>query len=230
MYFGASFSRYGFDFRPLFIRIFTETALSNFRQALDDANSSFQRSMQSYTFEHVTSSYMSESSNATNNAFIPPMILVNYMPLAVYCNALLTAFNDLRLCCPLAAVSTVKQSLTNSLCELRDQLVNYYQAEKLTLTAVESGHFLEFLRVVISIFVPYINTCLQTLFPDTQLARELALSVLEISEKSKLNRLDLDNLNEPLQQIIESIAPKKPQLVLQSTDTHDETDTSDLRS
>jgi hypothetical protein len=140
------------------------------------------------------------------------MILVSYTPLAVYCNALITAFNDLRLCCPLSIVSNIKQLITDSLIYIRNLLSNYYKSEKLTLTVIESEHFIDFLRVFISIFIPYISTCIQTIFPDTQLARELGVSVLDISEKSKLNRIDIEQIIEPIKNIIDSIIPKKIQV------------------
>ena len=210
MYFGASFSRYGFDFRPLFIQFFTQTALTNFRHSLTEGNHVFQQLIQSYTFDQYVQLPSSDSSSAsTSNPFVPPMILVSYTPLAVYCNALLTAFNDLRLCCPLSTVVNIKQLLTDSLVHIRDLLCTYYTTEKLTLTVLESEHFLDFLRVFTSIFIPYISTCIQALFPSSQLARELGVSELEINEKSKLNRIDLEKILAPIQRIIDMMAPKK---------------------
>jgi hypothetical protein len=211
MYFGASFSRYGFDFRPLFIQFFSQTALSNFQNSLHEVNHVFEQLLNSYTFDQYVQLPSSDSSTILTNPFVPPMILVSYTPLAVYCNALLTAFNDLRLCCPLSTVRTVKQLLTDSLTRIRNLLLNYYNSEKVTLTVIESEHFIDFLRVFISIFIPYIDTCMQALFPDTQLARELGVSVLDISEKSKLNRIDIDQIIEPIRNIIESVIPKKTQ-------------------
>ena len=108
MYFGASFSRYGFDFRPLFIQFFSQTALNDFQHSLNEANQVFEEIIRSYTFDqhHLYSSSFFSASDTPSNAFVPPMVLINYTPLAIYCNALLTAFNDLRLCCPLSAVKT----------------------------------------------------------------------------------------------------------------------------
>jgi hypothetical protein len=206
MYFGASFSRYGFDFRPLFIQFFSQTALTNFQNSLQEANHVFQQLLQSYTFDQYVPL---PSSDSSINPFVPPMILVSYTPLAVYCNALITAFNDLRLCCPLSIVLNIKQFITDSLIHIRNLLTNYYNSEKVTLTVIESEHFIDFLRVFISIFIPYISTCIQALFPDAQLARELGVSVLDISEKSKLNRIDIEQIIEPIQNIIDSVLPKK---------------------
>lgn len=206
MYFGASFSRYGFDFRPLFVDFFSQTALTNFQNSLHEANHVFQQLLQSYTFDQYVQ--LPESDSSTN-PFLPPMILVSYTPLAVYCNALITAFNDLRLCCPLSIVRNVKQLITDSLIFIRNLLLNYYNSEKVTLTIIESEHFTDFLRVFILIFIPYISTCIQALFSDTQLARELGVSILDISEKSKLNRIDIEYIIEPIKNIIDSVIPKK---------------------
>ena len=206
MYFGASFSRYGFDFRPLFIEFFSQTALTNFQNSLQDANHAFQQLLQSYTFDQ---SVQIPSTDMTINPFIPPMILVSYAPLAAYCNALLTAFNDLRLCCPLAIVLKVKDLTMDSLMFIRNLLMKYYNSEKVTLTVIESEHFMDFLRVFMMIFLPYVSTCMQALFPDTQLAKELGVSVLDVSEKSKLNRIDIEQIIEPMKNIIDSVGPKK---------------------
>ena len=206
MYFGASFSRYGFDFRPLFIEFFSQTALTNFQNSLQDANHAFQQLLQSYTFDQ---SVQIPSTDMTINPFIPPMILVSYTPLAAYCNALLTAFNDLRLCCPLAIVLKVKDLTMDSLMFIRNLLMKYYNSEKVTLTVIESEHFMDFLRVFMMIFLPYVSTCMQALFPDAQLAKELGVSVLDVSEKSKLNRIDIEQIIEPMKNIIDSVGPKK---------------------
>lgn len=205
MYFGASFSRYGFDFRPLFVEFFSQTALKKFQHTLQEANHHFQQFLQSYTFDQYV---QLPSTDVLTNPFVPPMILVNYTPLAVYCNGLLTAFNDLRICCPLGTITKVKDILMDSLNSIRNLLVNYYHSEKVTLTVIESEHFIEFLRVFITIFLPYINSCVQVLFPDGQLAKELGVSILDISEKSKLNRIDIEKIIEPIQNIIDSVTPK----------------------
>jgi len=209
MYFGASFSRYGFDFRPLFIQFFSQTSLTNFQNSLHEANHIFQQLLQSYTFDQYV---QLPSTDSSTNPFIPPMILVSYTPLAVYCNGLITAFNDLRLCCPLSIVLNVKHLITDSLIHIRNLLLKYYNSEKVTLTVIESEHFIDFLRIFILVFIPYISTCIQALFPDTQLARELGLSVLDISEKSKLNRIDIEQITEPIKNIIDSVIPKKTQV------------------
>ena len=206
MYFGASFSRYGFDFRPLFTEFFAQTALTNFQNALQDANHAFQQLLQSYTFDQ---SVQIPPTDTTINPFVPPMILVSYTPLAVYCNAVLTALNDLRLCCPLSIVLKVKDSTNDSLMFIRNLLMKYYKSEKVTLTVIESEHFMDFLRVFMMIFLPYVSTCMQALFPDAQLAKELGVSVLDVSEKAKLNRIDIEQIIEPIKNIIDSVAAKK---------------------
>lgn len=45
----------------------------------------------------------------------PPISLLEFQPLAVYCNNVLSAFNDLRLCAPLSVACHVTQQIENSL-------------------------------------------------------------------------------------------------------------------
>lgn len=226
MYFGASFSRYGFDFRPLFVQFFSQTTLKNFRNSLQEANHVFEQLLSSYTFDQYVQ--LTSVDTTSMNPFTPPMILVNYTPLAVYCNVLLTAFNDLRLCCPISIVLTVKQLVTDSLIHIRNILSKYYKSEKVTLTVIESEHFIDFLRVFVRIFVPYVNTCVQALFPETQLARELGLSILDITEKSKLNQIDIDHINEPIVTIIDSVMSKKKTQTTENIPTENGTSSSEL--
>ena len=45
----------------------------------------------------------------------PPMVLLEHQPLAAYCNNLLSAFNELRLCAPLSLACDIADQLQASL-------------------------------------------------------------------------------------------------------------------
>jgi len=45
----------------------------------------------------------------------PPTILLDFYPLAAYCNDVLTAFNELRLCAPISLACDVASAVQDSL-------------------------------------------------------------------------------------------------------------------
>jgi hypothetical protein len=61
------------------------------------------------------------------SALQPPSVLLEFNPLAVYCNAVLNAFNDLRLCAPLALAHDVAQKLETSLKAVSRLIIAYHR-------------------------------------------------------------------------------------------------------
>ena len=57
----------------------------------------------------------------------PPVSLLEYQPLAVYCNQVLTALNDLRLCAPLSLASDIASHIQNSLLAAVQVLIAYHR-------------------------------------------------------------------------------------------------------
>lgn len=57
----------------------------------------------------------------------PPDSLLEFYPLAEYCNNLLTAFNDLRLCAPLACADSVTNQLQESLTTAARTILSFYR-------------------------------------------------------------------------------------------------------
>ena len=127
MYFGLAFSRVGLDFRALMVPIFEQTIHEQFARAVKQANVKFGESLarlnwselvadaqhsatigssrhDSSTFFQSTAKSASSSSNLIVN---PPLVVMDYQPLAIYLNVLLQAFNELRLCAPLSLHATI---------------------------------------------------------------------------------------------------------------------------
>ncbi|WAR30523.1 COG8-like protein [Mya arenaria] len=99
----------------------------------------------------------------------PPTVLLEFHPLAAYCNDLLAALNDLRLCAPIALVTEVTQALQGS-------------AEETTFDAKERAKFEGFVSAYSTSLLPYMNKCLQALYPPTQLAQVLGVTVSEMNK------------------------------------------------
>lgn len=124
MYFGLAFSRVGLDFRALMVPIFERAILDQFERALKQANGKFEESLakinwselvadaqhslsSSSSSTRIDSSFKSTSSSTSNLIVNPPLVVMDFHPLALYLNVILHSFNELRLCAPLSLHSLV---------------------------------------------------------------------------------------------------------------------------
>ena len=90
----------------------------------------FSEAMQSYTLlgaQTATAVPTSTYSLASTGKNQPPLILMQYPPLAVYCNQIVTALNDLRLCAPLSLGCKVANTLHLSLAGAAQVLLAYHR-------------------------------------------------------------------------------------------------------
>lgn len=119
MYFGLSFSRVGADFRGQLAPMFQRVALDTFRGAVQEAVERFQEDMNLYTLIALPSvlggTIPSVAPTPQPGTLQPPMSLLDFQPLACFLNNILTAFNDLRLCCPIGVVEGVTKCLEEAL-------------------------------------------------------------------------------------------------------------------
>ncbi|XP_045047647.1 conserved oligomeric Golgi complex subunit 8 isoform X4 [Desmodus rotundus] len=120
MYFGLSFSRVGADFRGQLAPVFQQVAISTFQKAIQEAVEKFQDEMNSYTLilapAILGSSNLPAAVPVTQPGTLqPPMVLLDFPPLACFLNNILVAFNDLRLCCPVALAQDVTRVLEDAL-------------------------------------------------------------------------------------------------------------------
>ncbi|KAJ8034875.1 Conserved oligomeric Golgi complex subunit 8 [Holothuria leucospilota] len=228
MYFGLSFSRVGADFRGLLAPIFQEAALESFNTSVTEATDKFVSTMQSYT-PVVSSSWLSSttvmsSSSQGDQQLSPPLTLMDHPPLATYTNAILTAFNDLRLCAPLALVEDVTRTLTESLLSVVKTTVSYHRAEESTFSAREAEQFQAFCETIANQLVPYMGRCLQALFPQSLIAQTLGLTVAELQ---KWGTVGILNVNEIIKDMSHLIPSKETEGDGETLDERDEDDDKD---
>ncbi|XP_006821523.1 conserved oligomeric Golgi complex subunit 8-like [Saccoglossus kowalevskii] len=133
MYFGLSFSRVGADFRGLLPPLFQRAALKSFKSSMKDAIKRFEESMQSYTLLSISSSLsstvLSSGFSQGESNLNPPMVIMEYSPLAVYTNHILTALNDLRLCAPIALAEEVAMQLQDSLSKMVAAILAFHSPQ-----------------------------------------------------------------------------------------------------
>lgn len=119
MYFGLSFSRVGVDFRGQLAPMFQQVAAATFRRAVQEAVDTFQEDMNLYTLITLPSvlggTIPPVAPGIQPGTLQPPMALLDFQPLACFLNNILSAFNDLRLCCPMGLAQDVSTCLQDAL-------------------------------------------------------------------------------------------------------------------
>ncbi|XP_061450574.1 conserved oligomeric Golgi complex subunit 8 isoform X1 [Rhineura floridana] len=209
MYFGLSFSRVGADFRGQLVPVFQRVALLTFRKAIQEAVNKFQEEMNSYTLISVPAALGSAVSAAVASAqpgtLQPPMVLLDFPPLACFLNNILVAFNDLRLCCPVALAPDVAATLEEALGQVTKTILVFHRAEAVAFSSREQELFIHFCTTFQEDLVPYLNRCLQLLFPPAQIAQTLGVPPTQLHKYGRLGRVD----EQAIQELLASVLPEK---------------------
>lgn len=223
MYFGLSFSRVGADFRALMVPIFTRTILKNFTTAILKVTEQFECDMENYTFINKiampTYTATSSSSNKSETEpLAPPEILLNFQPLALYCNGILTALNDYQHCSPIACANDVTLLLQRSLEKVSMSISNFYRQEQQALGAKERDNFIKFCCAFAYDLIPFIQKCLHDVFPLNVLTTHLGINAMNLQREglSYLQKKQIfDNLEHLLPDKIESVTKSVAEVTVQ---------------
>ena len=136
-YCSQSFSRIGLDFRSLLTAPFSNAVLTSSRSAFDSAAARLQTSIsEAERTNKVPSFWLLSGSSASVPPFpnpidpngpihVPPPVLASFPPLAVYLNALLSAFNTIRLLPPSHLLGDLLAALSASLAISLEALLLY---------------------------------------------------------------------------------------------------------
>ncbi|XP_043837623.1 conserved oligomeric Golgi complex subunit 8 isoform X1 [Dromiciops gliroides] len=202
MYFGLSFSRVGADFRGQLASVFQQVALNTFKKAVQEGVEKFQDEMNSYTLISAPAALRSAIPTAIPvtqpGTLQPPMGLLDFPPLACFLNNILVAFNDLRLCCPVALAQDVTASLEDALGKVTKIILAFHRAEEAAFSSREQELFVQFCTVFLEDLVPYLNRCLQVLFPPTQIAQILGVPPTQLSKFGNLGHVNIQVIQESL--------------------------------
>ncbi|KTF78398.1 hypothetical protein cypCar_00020780 [Cyprinus carpio] len=200
MYFGLSFSRVGADFRGQLAPIFQQVAVDMFRKAIQEAVDKFQEEMNLYTLISLLSILGSTIPPAVPSTqpgtLQPPMALLDFPPLACFLNNVLTAFNDLRLCCPIGLAQ-----------EVTKLILVFHRAEESAFSSRERELFVQFCSAFAEDMVPFLNRCLQVLFPPAQLALILGVPPTQVYKYGSLGCINVNAVLEPLEFVLPQKEP-----------------------
>ncbi|XP_010900176.1 conserved oligomeric Golgi complex subunit 8 [Esox lucius] len=211
MYFGLSFSRVGADFRGQLAPVFQRVAADTFRKAVEEAVEKFQEDMNLYTLISLPSmlggggSMPPVAPSTQPGTLQPPMALLDFPPLACFLNNILTAFNDLRLCCPVGLAQQVTKYLEDALLKVTKLILVFHRAEETAFSSREKELFVQFCCSFAEDLVPFLNRCLQVLFPPAQLALILGVPPTQVCRYGSLGCIDVNSVLEPL----EFVLPKR---------------------
>ncbi|KAM9860612.1 conserved oligomeric Golgi complex subunit 8 [Aulostomus maculatus] len=202
MYFGLSFSRVGADFRGQLADMFQRVAADTFHKAVQEALDKFQEDMNLYTLIALPSmlgrTIPPVTPSVQPGTLQPPMSLLDFQPLACFLNNVLTAFNDLRLCCPIGLAQDITRCLEDVLKLVTKQVVAFHRAEESAFSGREKELFVQFCCAYAEDLLPFLNRCLQVLFPPAQLALVLGVSATQLHRYDSLGCIDLTEVLQPL--------------------------------
>ncbi|KAM3877447.1 conserved oligomeric Golgi complex subunit 8 [Diretmus argenteus] len=218
MYFGLSFSRVGADFRGQLAPMFQRVAAETFHKAVQEAVDKFQEDMNLYTLISLPSvlggAIPAAAAPGTQPGTLqPPMSLLDFQPLACFLNNVLTAFNDLRLCCPVGLAQDVTKHLEHALVMVTKLILVFHRAEESAFSSREKDLFVQFCCAFAEDLVPFLNRCLQVLFPPAQLALILGVPPTQVHKYGSLGCIDVSAVLQPL----EFVLPKR-EIVLPEVD------------
>jgi len=135
------------------------------------------------------------------NSMHPPTSLLQFIPLALFCNALLGAFNALRLNAPLALAAPITTLVEKSMLLASKAILARYRQEELAFSSVEQQGVQRLCTCFADDFVPHVQKCLQSLFPVAGLAAHLGLSPQQI-QKDKIGFLNKVEIIDPIRHLL----------------------------
>uniref|UniRef100_A0A182WF84 Conserved oligomeric Golgi complex subunit 8 n=1 Tax=Anopheles minimus TaxID=112268 RepID=A0A182WF84_9DIPT len=203
MYFGLSFSRVGIDFRALVAPVFVRVIGNRFRLAIARATAQFEQDIERYTLiNKVPSMIRRQRDDRTtrpddSGSVQPPETLLDFEPLAIYCNEILTIFNDLRLCAPVALATMVTELLESSLEQACRGILGFYRQEQQAFAPTERECFIRLCSCFAYDLIPYLQRCIHVLFSPATLASQLGINVLTL-QKHGVTYLRQKKILEPI--------------------------------
>ncbi|XP_054009594.1 conserved oligomeric Golgi complex subunit 8 [Hylaeus anthracinus] len=195
-YFGLSFGRVGADFTGRMSDIFVRVIGEKFESSIRKTTKKFEKDMESFTL--INKTYRTNIKiNTTIKSEYPPEQLVEFYPLAEYCNGLISAFNEIRLCPPVALSVFCTLILQESLHSVAKSILIFYKQEQQAFATAERENMLKFTECLSEQLIPYVQYCIHVIFPPSQIAVHLGISenLLQTEGITYLNR---DNILEPL--------------------------------
>ena len=205
MYFGQSFGRIGADFRLSLVPIFRDTAIDIALGVLQDADVKFAQDIEQLALKANVKSTVGQNKNPeqisdgtekakterdlinkTENTS-PPISLLEFQPLAELCNAILLAFNEIRLVTPLAiapkmifAIQTLLEAAAQTLTDRERRF-----AKNKSTTDTELFAFKRMVNAFVVDLLLHIDMVTKMVFSPSLTSKILATNIKDLVDLSK---------------------------------------------
>lgn len=172
----------GMDFRAQLSPIFLKSIGKYLNLSLIKATKQFEVDMEQFTL--INKDVLSLKRHDLNTdgqpnvsevqANSPPESLLGFRPLAIYCNALLNLFNELRVCAPIAIAQPFVIALEVSLENVAKSILNFYRSEQQAFGTKEKENFARMCSVFSFELLPYLQNCIIVIFiPNNKLTNNI---------------------------------------------------------
>lgn len=198
MYLCLSFGRVGADMRCVLTPLFRNSILTKFHNGLDKANNHFESQMRTYKVSSIKNVSRPLNEGLSTG---PPENLLDYYPLAEYCNGMLTVLNSFRVTAPLNIVKDVYTAFRESFIKATQVLIAFYHREQQGFSDIEKKNYELLCTSFSEDLIPYIIKSLSLSFPSTQISEYLGIT-LSVLQESKILYIDQSAICEPLSSII----------------------------
>lgn len=135
------------------------------------ASKQFEMDMEQFTLinkDVITLKRSDPNSDSDAQTYAPPESLLDFRPLAIYCNALLNLFNELRVCALIAIAHPFIIALEVSLENVAKSILNFYRSEQQAFGTKEKENFFRMCSVFSFDLLPYLQNCIYVVFTPNQ--------------------------------------------------------------
>ncbi|CAG9765488.1 unnamed protein product [Ceutorhynchus assimilis] len=195
MYFALSFSKIGCDFRSLLLPIFTKQLFINFNDNLQEALIVYEKSIENFT---LINKNLPNIPWKSQDPLHPPDSLLEFYPLAEYLNNLLKILNNYKQNAPLSLTKKIINLIQNSLILISKSLLKLYLQEHQAFNSTSRDAFTRLCMSFSDDLIPYVQKCIHVIYPPSQIAAKLGVSVRE----ENLTYLDKDLIVEPIRHLL----------------------------
>uniref|UniRef100_A0A8R1XR47 Conserved oligomeric Golgi complex subunit 8 n=1 Tax=Onchocerca volvulus TaxID=6282 RepID=A0A8R1XR47_ONCVO len=177
MSFALSFGRMGMDFRPLIAKIIDEFVIKRFSLKVQDAANNLKQCKTIEIDGEIPDALFLSCTQDGKQPSVPS-VLAFWDDLCIYGNALIDALNELRSGLSPTQINAVLKELTNSM-----KIVVFWLCSMENIVKKEIME--KAIKLLGKYFMPYINSCLLTLYPYEKCCRPFYYTTctLELYEK-----------------------------------------------